>query len=663
MQSAQRRIPHLAGWTSGSGIALAGSLQLPLFVLSLVLYATGVISDDLDIALAGVTCLFASNVIYGFMKMRDRLLFLFLHMGIFLFLLTRPLFCGFFPDRTWFLETREATWFALDSIFLSMVFLFLGCVLYGLITSGNERARKRRAREGGSLPLVASWKAHPSERAPQQTSATDDAAANLLESSVRKRVLRRGGVRVLVHGDDPEERRRTRVRALRVAAFLCYLVCFVGACADGAIKMRYMSGLPYEQFYLIDSSQYIPGWIDYLYCMTPFMLCAYLATMPKKKPATFALLLYILQTIPMLKIGSRADFVIAFLFLLLYYAFRAAVSKDEVWISKRLVIFLVIVIPVLIFAMGLMNYTREVEGGTPEYTAVQQIADALYKQGVSFTVLGHGYIVNNEVQELGFKFFSMGGLIDTFTQGFIGQTFFGFTLLPSTNSPELALYGNSYAHTMSFFAHPNYLGGEGYGSSYILELFADFGYAGIAVGSLVISMAFVALSRSIGRSWFWGTGALVGALSVFHMPRGYADEWISYIWNTRFWVAIVLLLVVTAVLELSMRSAWAGKIGSLFNRRAAVARVKNGLDAGIRVAEPTLACVGDRAAETSVALAAEPSHAMARGRKADRGRASAGDDDVGGAVRGRGDPPSGDPIVMSRFGVPVLKCGLRAADR
>jgi hypothetical protein len=278
-------------------------------------------------------------------------------------------------------------------------------------------------------------------------------------------------------------------------------------------------------------------------------------------------------------------------------------------------------------------------------------------------VLGHGYIVNNEVQELGFKFFSMGGLIDTFTQGFIGQTFFGFTLLPSTNSPELALYGNSYAHTMSFFAHPNYLGGEGYGSSYILELFADFGYAGIAVGSLVISMAFVALSRSIGRSWFWGTGALVGALSVFHMPRGYADEWISYIWNTRFWVAIVLLLVVTAVLELSMRSAWAGKIGSLFNRRAAVARVKNGLDAGIRVAEPTLACVGDRAAETSVALAAEPSHAMARGRKADRGRASAGDDDVGGAVRGRGDPPSGDPIVMSRFGVPVLKCGLRAADR
>lgn len=663
MQSAQRRILHLTGWTSGSGIALAGSLQLPLFVLSLVLYATGAIADDLDIALAGVTCLFASNVIYGFMKMRDRLLFLFLHMGIFLFLLTRPLFCGFFPDRTWFLETREATWFALGSIFLSMVFLFIGCVLYGLVVSANERARKNREGERGSLPLVASWKVHPSERAPQKTSIRDDAAANLLESSVRKRVLRRGGVRVLVCGDDPEERRRTRVRALRVAAFLCYLVCFAGACADGAIKMSYMSGLPYEQFYLIDSSQYIPGWIDYLYCMTPFMLCAYLATMPKKKPATLALLLYVVQTIPMLKIGSRADFVIAFLFLLLYYAFRAAVSKDEVWISKRLVVFLVIAVPVLIFAMGLMNYTREVEGGTPDYTAAQQIADALYKQGVSFTVLGHGYIVNNEVQELGFRFFSMGGLIDTFTQGFIGQTFFGFPLLPSTNSPELALYGNSYAHTMSFFAHPNYLGGEGYGSSYILELFADFGFAGIAVGSLVISIAFVALSRSIGRSWFWGTGALVGALSVFHMPRGYADEWISYIWNTRFWVAIVLLLVVCAVLELSMRSAWADRIGSLFDRHAAPARVKNGMGAMNRLAEPMLVCVGDRAAENDDAAAGAQALASTHGRNAGMQRASApGDDDVG-RVRGRGDPPSGDPVVMSRFGVPVLKCGLRVADR
>lgn len=100
----------------------------------------------------------------------------------------------------------------------------------------------------------------------------------------------------------------------------------------------------------------------------------------------------------------------------------------------------------------------------------------------------------------------MGAFISNITEGFIGQTFLGCEALGSTNSAKLALEGNSYSHTMSYFAHYNYLGGEGYGSSYILEWFADFGWGGIAVGSFRMACAFYLLSRSNWQKVVLGHG-------------------------------------------------------------------------------------------------------------------------------------------------------------
>ena len=159
-------------------------------------------------------------------------------------------------------------------------------------------------------------------------------------------------------------------------------------------------------------------------------------------------------------------------------------------------------------------------------------------------------------------------MTSTITEGFIGTTFFGCEDLGSTNSAKLALEGFSYTHAMSFFAHPNYLGGEGYGSSYILELYADFGVGGIAVGSLLLSCALRALSCAMGRSWFWGTVALISSMSVFHMPRGTALEWISFLWATRFLLAVVLVMVGAALLAyvgrvLRTRTRHVGKVGVL----------------------------------------------------------------------------------------------------
>lgn len=495
------------------------AVQQGLFFLSVILFAAGSSLGSLDLVLAAVLVLYASNLVFGFLNLRERLLFLFLHLGIALFLLTRPVIGALDAERTWFLGSQEATMFALASLYMSLAFLLLGTVLADCVAAWNRTAKERRAR---LRPRIASG---------EEIRRTDKLAkgAGELQTS-------------------------SKMRFVRIAALACFLICFAGSCYVGSIKLSYMQGLNYEDYYLIELSDHVPWVIDTLNTMTPYMMCAYLAAMPRRRPTLAVLVLYLATTVPMLMIGSRSDFVIAFLFAALYFVFRALTDKRERWIKRRTVVLVAVLVPLGVLAMGVINYTRSGDA-IVGMGAFDLLADALFKQGVSFTVLGHGYDVNNQIQALGFKFYSLGGLTGTITEGFIGTTFLGFEDLGSVNSARLALNGFSYSHAMSFFAHPNYLGGEGYGSSYILELYADFGMGGIAVGSLLLSIALRALTCAMGRRWFWGMVALMSSMYVFHMPRGTALEWISFLWATRFLLAVVLVMAFSALLAFAARAA------------------------------------------------------------------------------------------------------------
>ena len=517
---AQTATKHIPG--ASKAYCIFYSLFSVLAPLSFVVFITGGVYSDYTLVFCGIMLLFFANVVYGFLSVRDRLLFLFLHFGISLFLLSRPLIAiANNQPSEWLLSSGETTMFALQAIYLSMMCLLLATCACSALLSYNASCRKRAAR---ALPL--------------KLCGAQTRIQSLIEHT-------------------HSEKFAHKMRYFRAASLVCFVVCVIGAFYAGSLKLAYMDGRVYTDYYLVDASSYTPWIIGTLETMTPFMLAAYLATMPRRRGAVICLVAYVASTVPMLMIGSRADFVIAFLYAALYFVFRAVTDKNEVWITKRLVIACCVIAPLGIAAMGIMDYLRSQQQANLDFAGL--VVDALYKQGVSFTIMGRAFDVNAQIQSLGFHFYSIGGLIETFTQGFIGQTFFGFPLLPSTNSYELATLGWSYSHAMSFFAHNNYLGGEGYGSSYILELFADFGYGGIAVGSFLLGCGLFALSHSLGRSWFWGMCALTSASHVFHMPRGYFDEWVSFLWSTRFLLALVLLVALAACFYFVEKRALAAK--------------------------------------------------------------------------------------------------------
>ncbi len=454
----------------------------------------------------GVCAQFLANIAFALRELRTRILFLFLHFGIFLFWLTRPTIGICYGTEAWLGDTWDVTVFTFMIIYFTMAFLLAGSYCYS----------QRKAFRRPSLTLSA---LNP----PARHGKAKPPLAEGFESSA------------FLH-------------AVRVSAFAVFALCCAFAFVHGVQLLSYMSGRVYEEYYLVDSSGYSSSLVSSLAGMTVYALGVYLATMPKRRPATVALLLFVATTLPELVIGARGSFAMAALFLVFYYLFRQQVSKDEQWITRTMAIVFLIALPLGIVGLGIVNYTRAGSDFRPE-NLLLQFADTLYKQGVTFKTLQYGYEVNDSIQALGPRFYLLGGLIDSVTQGFIGQQFLGCELYPAGNNLRLALNGSQYAHAMSAFAHPNYLGGEGYGSAYVLEAYADLGMGGVLLVSFGLGFVLAAVSGSMGRRFFPTLLGVMAGYSVFHMARGSALEWAGFLWSTRFWLTLVLILAFAYVLS------------------------------------------------------------------------------------------------------------------
>jgi oligosaccharide repeat unit polymerase len=477
-------------------MGIARAFHVLMLPLSCLVFVTGLLYRDLNILFGGMLLLFVVNVVYACANLRGRLFFLIFHGGLALFLVSRPTFGVFYYHRplTWFSVSFDGAVFSLSVLFLSMLCLRLGA-------SFIEWRRGLKEDGAGSV----------------------------------------GGT-ALDTRNDP------RLPTLRIASGIVFLIGFLFLMWLNLRQWELMRGLSYEQYYLQDFSAGTTLLQRTLATMEPYALCAFLAAFPSKRLSLVALLLHLLTTVPQLLIGTRGSFVIAAIFIMLYYVLREYTDGRGTWIGRIEKGVAIIVIPLGILGLGLMNYIR---ANTQAYgfSIVDLLVDALYKQGVTYTVLSRAYRAHGQIEMLGFKGYSFGDFTDYILYGPIGTNLLGITDIYTGNNVQLAVQGHSFAHANAYYAHWNYLGGEGFGSSYLLELYQDFGYGGIAIFSLVFGALLNAAQLMFQKGWLRGTLVLISATFLFHMPRGAADEWIEYIWTPQFWFTLVLILLCAAVLR------------------------------------------------------------------------------------------------------------------
>ncbi len=447
-----------------------------LLVVGIGLALIGYIVPDLTLLLLGVISVFLSNLIEGILNWKKYIVNIFFHITLFTFLLSRPVISMVKGYEWWYLG-KEASFFALSAILISLLSIRVGSGFINQYVLAKEKAK------------------------PMPTCA-------------------------------PEF-----LNSLQLVSLVAYIVCMVAYLVGEAEKLILMQGKEYVEFYTSYKSQ-LPGPVSALIAFMPYTLCIYLATLPSKRKSFFALAVYVLSAIPSLIVGVRNPIVLNIIFAVVYYLLRDILENSNKWFGKFERFATVLVLPVAIIFLSAYNYLRE--GMSVEMGVWDRILDFFYKQGVSFDVLCRGYNAIPDLPDVVAKNYTFGSIIDYFKFGSISQLFFGAEPMVRGNNEIYAIYGSSFAHSLSYVVHPNYLNGSGWGSSYLLETYADWGYLGIIIFSIILGILMVLMVTEFKRSTLWRIIILMCLTSLFFIPRAEATAWLSFIFTMRFWAIVIV---------------------------------------------------------------------------------------------------------------------------
>lgn len=459
------------------------AVQYALALGSAVLFAAGYGGEDLQPLYLGMLGLFFSNVIYGFFTPRRHVLFLLFHGMLFTFLLCRPLMLliqgaeGMYYF-IWLTFPPDAQRFPLTALFLTLLFLRLGAML---------AARADQSASDAPPPLA------------------------------------------------QREQRSEFLCVLQRTSLLIFLAALACQALLSRETLLFMRDHEYADFYVDFHSRY-PFYVHTLAAMLKYALCLYLATMPRKRAAFFPLSLYLLSAVPSLLVGMRNPIVLAALFILVYYLLRDILGDGERWMGRLERGAVLVLLPVAILLLSLYNYVRS--GLTHTSKLWVLFLNFFYGQGVSYDVLCRGYMAIPNLPDAIPKNYTFGPFIDYILHGTVAQKLFGAVDLGTQNSELLAVYGHSFSHSMSYVAHPEYLEGHGWGSSYLLEVFADWGYWGVVLFSLLLGFALVWCFRLLRRGVLLRTVTLTALTGVFYIPRDSAMGWLQFLVTLQFWLAV-----------------------------------------------------------------------------------------------------------------------------
>lgn len=469
-------------------------LRMCLMMLAVWFFISGKLIEDLNMMLIGTFLMYLSGVVYGLEQIRRRSVILFFYLAFFVFLLSRPMI-SLIRGNVWWYYGKDGTTFALNAIFLSLTFIYLGCTVTDRILSDKGCFKKEHTLDFFDT---------------QQTKNDFNLALN------------------------------------RISA-IGYYICLVFSLVAGAEKVIFMLGRDYSDFY-VEFSTSLPFIIQAFGVFMPYFLCVYLATMPEKTAAFTALVLYVFSTFPTLIIGARNSTVLAVLFSWLYFIIRDYLSGTHKWIGNFERTCIAAAIPLVLMFLGYYNYARDDQSFTAG-GPISLVVDFFYKQGVSFDVMTRAYDAFELLPDEVPKCYTFGGFIDYFGHNMFTRELFGAVSLGEGNNVIKAVYGNSFAHSFAYVAEPNYLSGHGMGSSYILETFADFGYSGVAVYSFIISIFMTCVPLLFKKGVFSRIFILNCLTAFFLIPRAEATGWLNFIVYVQFWVVIVFCYFVAAMFK------------------------------------------------------------------------------------------------------------------
>lgn len=460
------------------------------FAVTLILTVSYIFTNRLDNLLYLVWSLLISVLLFCFIDIKKYIIHLFFYITIFIFLVSRPTI-DYLRVPIFNTYQKDAYQFAFVIVIISVMGLFLGGIFCNRILKITYRNNKKD------------------------------------------------------NGYEVDK----YLKNLRIVSLAVYLISYPFYTLRLLERLFFKLNTDYYTYYATFKSQ-LPYFTYILSTFMIYSMCVYLASKPNKRSATLVLLSNVFANGIYLLIGTRNPFILSLIFAFLYYFIRNQEGIKKLWIGTKEKIAIIFSVPALMAAMGFLNYIRdgaEVSG----FGFFNIIVDFIYKQGTSFGVLARGYLYNSNIPVRNFVNFTFGSIIEYFTMGNLGQILFNTKpFVETTNSVELALKSNSYAHNLSYIVlKKEYLDGHGLGSSFIMENYTDYGYIGVFLFSLFLGALFVYMLRlSYDNRPLGFTCVLMILTNLFFMPRSSFSESFFSLFTFQFWGIIILIFFVAKLI-------------------------------------------------------------------------------------------------------------------
>lgn len=275
--------------------------------------------------------------------------------------------------------------------------------------------------------------------------------------------------------------------------------------------------------------------------LLPAALGIYMATLPSKEQFMKIMKPYIIYLLITLGTGGRGIFLLGLLLTIIFMAFMQHIQPNIVWINRRNLNYIIICIPLFMIGSTFINAIR-FDNADESMTIIDGISDFFYDQGVSGNTLKRAYEYEDDIPKQA-DFYTL-----EFLHAGIPARILGYPVYQG-NTIEHATKGGSFTHALGYTIMGNvYLTGRGPGSSYIAELFYDFGYVGVFLGSCIYGYIF-SIILNLKKTGIVSRAIIFSILTkLLWAPRGGYSSFISFIFAP---TTILLLVFVFSCAQIS----------------------------------------------------------------------------------------------------------------
>lgn len=316
------------------------------------------------------------------------------------------------------------------------------------------------------------------------------------------------------HTPRTELYRETRLTVERVATVMFFLLLPISVYGHLS-KVSFVQALGYLALY----TSYTPP-IPVVFGLSDIAVTAlfaiFLASRPEKSRVVLVSAIYLSTQALGLGYGQRNPLLIAAVLVVFYFGVRERESGGiGRWISKKAVVAALLLLPFLLSFLYVFSFDRfDREMG--DISTAQGAVGILEQQGGSVHVLALGALHRDELAVWGPYVFTPVERIVTGNP--LARALLDIPAF-SAKSPEYAMNSGSFGEALTFSASPaTYFHGGGFGSSYLAELYQDYGYLGVVFGSILIGFV-LSRSRAFGPRLVPLLAALLVLPAIWYSPR------------------------------------------------------------------------------------------------------------------------------------------------